>query len=541
MIRERGWIIRDGDLYRLWYTGYNPDEKPLTMKLGYATSTDGVTWKRHADNPIIDDVWVEDIMIVRHDGNYYMFAEGAGDQAQLLTSADGIQWQRVGPLDVRLTTGEKIPAGPYGTPTALFTDNTWHLFYERRDQGIWLATSTDRKVWTNVSDEPLLVPGPDDYDSLMIAMNQIVKHNGRWYAVLHGTGTATKPRDWCTYFAVSDDLRTWKKCADGPVLPVKDNRSSGVLVHDGKKFRLYTMHARVDLYRATDGKQPAAETSKPSSNRKSAPFKWVNALRQELPGVTHATLKSPSMNNDVGYCIYLPSEYSKPDAAAKRYPVVYYLHGGRPGSETKSVKLATQIHKHIESGAVPPMIYVFVNGGPVSHYNMPDRKHAMGADVFVKELIPHIDKTYRSIAAREGRGLEGFSQGGRGTTRLMFRYPELFGSAAPGGAGHETEKRISEENGRERDDLVFQPGDNTYDLARQYAKNPSPALPILIHVGTKGFNFQNNVAYMKFLDTLKIPYERLIVEDVPHSAAKIYEKQGLTIMKFHAKNFGLLE
>ena len=243
------------------------------------------------------------------------------------------------------------------------------------------------------------------------------------------------------------------------------------------------------------------------------------------------------MKQDVGYCIYLPPGHRKQQNSNARYPVVYYLHGGRPGSETKSVRLAKFIHKHISSGAVPPMIYVFVNGGPVSHYNLPDRKHAMGEDVFVKELIPHIDGRYRTVAERKGRGLEGFSQGGRGTTRIMFKYPHLFCSAAPGGAGHSTEKRISEENGRENESLVFAPGYNTWDLARKYAKNPTPAIRILVHVGTKGFNYENNLEYMKFLESLKVPFGRLIVPNVPHSAVQIYEKRGLDLMKFHADSF----
>lgn len=287
----------------------------------------------------------------------------------------------------------------------------------------------------------------------------------------------------------------------------------------------------------TEEKKPQTQQGK--KKKKPAPFQWVNPLKGEHPGVTHATFRSPSMNLEVGYCIYLPSEYSESDASGKRYPVVYYLHGGRPGSEIKSIKLTKHIHDHIQAGSVPPMIYVFVNGGPVSHYNMPERKNAMGEDVFIEELIPHIDRTYRTVASRKGRGLEGFSQGGRGTTRIMFKHPHLFGSAAPGGAGHATEKRISEENGKESESLIFMPGYNTYDLARKYAANPSPSLPVLIHVGTKGFNYENNLAYMEFLDSLKIPYERLIVDGVPHSAAGIYEKQGLKIMKFHARNFGL--
>ena len=283
-----------------------------------------------------------------------------------------------------------------------------------------------------------------------------------------------------------------------------------------------------------------AKDEKKASKKPPAPFRWVNPLpKSGLPaGVMHGAFKSPSMKIDVGYCIYLPPSYETTASDGQRFPVVYYLHGGRPGGETKAVKLTTYIDKAMQSGDVPDMIYVFVNGGKVSHYNTP-QFDSMGEDVFVKELIPHIDSTYRTIAKRESRGLEGFSQGGRGTTRIMFRHPELFSSCAPGGAGHSTEKSISENNGRENENLVFAEGYNTWDLAREYAKNPSPPLKILVHVGTKGFNYQNNLEYMEFLKTLKIPFERLIVEDAPHSASVIYEKRGLELMNFHATNFGL--
>jgi hypothetical protein len=113
----------------------------------------------------------------------------------------------------------------------------------------------------------------------------------------------------------------------------------------------------------------------------------------------------------------------------------------------------------------------------------------------------------------------------------------LFCSAAPGGAGHATEKRISEEHGRESASLTFAEGYNTYDLARKYAGNPQPPLSILIFVGGRGFNYENNLAYMKFLDSLKIPYERLVVAGAPHSAKIIYQKRGQQIMQFHANNF----
>lgn len=265
------------------------------------------------------------------------------------------------------------------------------------------------------------------------------------------------------------------------------------------------------------------------------PFRWVNTPRMMPTGVQHGVFESPSMKQEVGYCIYLPPSYETD--TDRRYPVVYYLHGGRPGSEAKSIGLANNFHRYLSESQAPDMIYVFVNGGPVSHYNLADRKDAMGEDVFVKELIPFIDKTYRTIADRKGRGLEGFSQGGRGTTRIMFKHPDLFCSAAPGGSGYATEKRISEENGRENENLVFASGDNTWDLARKYAESKEPALRIMLHVGTEGFNYENNLEYMKFLESLKIPFERMVVDGAPHSAQKIYDKRGLELVKFHAENF----
>lgn len=276
---------------------------------------------------------------------------------------------------------------------------------------------------------------------------------------------------------------------------------------------------------------------KPKPKKKPAPFKWVNKLKQKYPRLTHATFKSPSLKVDVGYCIYLPEAYDT--AKNQRFPVVYYLHGGRPGSETKSVKLVEYIHKAQTKGVIPPTIYVFVNGGPVSHYNIPDAPDKQGADVFIKELIPHIDKTYRTIADRTGRALEGFSQGGRGTARLMFRYPDLFCSAALGGGGHSTEKRISEEDGYENPNLRFALGDNTWDLARTYAKDPKPPLRILVYVGNKGFNYENNLEWMQHLKSLSIPFDHIIVDDAPHSATIIYQKRGDEIMKFHAESFRL--
>jgi hypothetical protein len=179
-----------------------------------------------------------------------MFAEGAGDRAQLLTSKDRVHWRREGTLEVRYADGRPLSAGPFGTPTAWLEKDTWHLFYERMDAGVWLATSKDLKTWTNVRDEPVLVPGPEPYDRQMIALDQIVKHGGEYFAIYHGTGGPTANRVWNTDVARSSDLVHWQKYPGNPIVA---DGSSGMLLPEGTGFRLYTMHDKIDVYES-DGK-----------------------------------------------------------------------------------------------------------------------------------------------------------------------------------------------------------------------------------------------------------------------------------------------
>ena len=137
----------------------------------------------------------------------------------------------------------------------------------------------------------------------------------------------------------------------------------------------------------------------------------------------HKTFHSNAAGQKVGYCIYLPPDYvANP---GQRYPVIYNLHGNG-GDEWNRTQECTVLHEGILEGRWPSMIMVFPNGGKSTFYkNSYDGKLPIET-MFIKELIPHIDKTYRTIATREGRCIEGFSMGGRGSTRLAMKYPEVF-------------------------------------------------------------------------------------------------------------------
>ena len=248
-IRERGWILREGGTYHMWYTGYADQGKDQTRLLGYATSPDGLQWTRHRHNPLLRGHWVEDMCVVKHGDTYYMFAEGLHDIAQLLTSTDRVHWTRVGSLDIRRRDGSPVP-GPYGTPTVWMEDDTWYLFYERKDEGVWLAISKDLRVWKNVKDDPVLARGPREYDKYAVALNQIVKYRGRYFGYYHASDSPDW-REWTTNVATSTDLIHWQKYPGNPIL--RENKSSGIVVSDGRQLRLVTMHGQVHVHLPRQG------------------------------------------------------------------------------------------------------------------------------------------------------------------------------------------------------------------------------------------------------------------------------------------------
>ncbi len=242
--RERGFVLREEGEYRLWYTGVACETCP--GKMGYATSSDGLSFTRHSDQPIYENVWIEDMMVVRDGSTYYMFSEGQDDEMQLLSSEDRIHWRRLGRVDVRYRDGAPLTKGPYGTPAVLHENGVWYLLYERLDDGVWLATSSDLRTFTNVSDVPVIPIGPQMTDDVRISLNQVVKYQGRYYAYYNGQG---KFPQWSIHVAVSDDLLVWRKYAQNPILPLGDNEACSVLLDDGERLRLYTMSGRVRLHR----------------------------------------------------------------------------------------------------------------------------------------------------------------------------------------------------------------------------------------------------------------------------------------------------
>jgi enterochelin esterase-like enzyme len=109
-------------------------------------------------------------------------------------------------------------------------------------------------------------------------------------------------------------------------------------------------------------------------------------------------------------------------------PSYNHLHGAKRQRDAQRVfrQRAARGHPREANCRQMPEIMVFPNGGRATMYQDSGDGRFMAETMMIKELIPHIDATYRTIADRKARCIEGFSMGGRGSTNLAMKYPQLF-------------------------------------------------------------------------------------------------------------------
>lgn len=289
------------------------------------------------------------------------------------------------------------------------------------------------------------------------------------------------------------------------------------------------------------------QTIKPSREGRpqgSSPNPWVNPTDKKLPGVEHHTFHSQAMNCEVGFNIYTPPDYANSD---KRYPVIYWLHGAAPGGEAVGVGNAVILQKAILAGKLPPLIMVFPNGRRGSFYDDSFDGTIMAETALIKELIPFIDKNYRTIAERRGRAIEGFSMGGFGALKFAFKYPHLFCSVVAGAPALLDWAAVSgsrRHDGPARAKQMWNNDQKAFDSDHPSAwleKNADSIrgrLRIRIVVGDEDTLKQRGIdAFEQRLSELSIPHEYEVLEGIGHSRVRVYPLVGLKGFQFQASSF----
>jgi endo-1,4-beta-xylanase len=267
---------------------------------------------------------------------------------------------------------------------------------------------------------------------------------------------------------------------------------------------------------------------------------WDNPPGEPIPSVRHRTFRSASMGVDVGYNVFLPPGYDAD--AERRYPVVYWLHG-LGGNETSGMFPAGVVDRAVRDGTVPPLIFVSANGGARTRYHDSVDGRIMADTLIAKELVAHVDQTYRTIAARRGRSIQGMSMGGNGALKFAFKYPELFGSVvayAPAlvdgdwMAANDTDFLKTMFAG---DKDRYQHETAAEVLKRNADEVRRQGVAVRIVVGTEDALLGRVRTMHALLDDKKVAHDYEELEGVPHDLGALLERDPVKGMVFAAKSF----
>ena len=157
---------------------------------------------------------------------------------------------------------------------------------------------------------------------------------------------------------------------------------------------------------------------------------------------TDITMSSPSLGGkEVRFNILFPKDYR--DNAEERYPVVYMLKGyGETGKDWSS--WISQI-KLLESNDLQPMIYIFPECYNTYYCNSFDGLDPY-MDMIIEDLVPFVDKSFRTKADRKFRAVMGYSMGGFGAMALALKHPETFSMSVPLSMSFRTDEQYMAES-----------------------------------------------------------------------------------------------
>src|SRR5438128_5176122 len=160
---------------------------------------------------------------------------------------------------------------------------------------------------------------------------------------------------------------------------------------------------------------------------------------------------SPALGVEKHYVVYLPPSYATPPP--RRDPVAYSLHG-LTGNEADWVSLASidVVTDSLIASGTPEMMLVMPDGDDGWYTNWEETPQPYGTclvdtllnraapalcvaqaryeDYIARDLVRHVDSTYRTLADRRHRGIAGLSMGGYGAVTIALEDPDVFSAGA---------------------------------------------------------------------------------------------------------------
>jgi S-formylglutathione hydrolase FrmB len=257
----------------------------------------------------------------------------------------------------------------------------------------------------------------------------------------------------------------------------------------------------------TQAQTANVRSSAVSGNQANA--KTANTRVQMIP------FASKMVGRVLPYNVLLPLDYEEPAARGKRYPVLYLLHGlfGHYDNWMTNTKLSDYAAKY-------SMIIIMPEGND-NWYTDSETSPADKYETYiVQELIPDVQRRYRTIEAREGRAITGLSMGGYGALKFGVKHPEMFvfvgsmSGALRAASWAETDLRGLEAIWRTLapvygpENSPVRAANDVFKLIRELTSSQVAALPyVYLDCGTEDPFLSSSRSMSEILLAHKIPHE----------------------------------
>jgi S-formylglutathione hydrolase FrmB len=228
--------------------------------------------------------------------------------------------------------------------------------------------------------------------------------------------------------------------------------------------------------------------------------------------VTHK-LNSKLMAREMSYNVIFPFGYENKSEAKTRFPVIFLLHGLMGHFDNWAVKTELALYARDYD-----YIFVMPEGGDGWYTDSASENNDRYESYIIQELIPEVDKKFRTLADKKHRAVAGLSMGGYGSIKFGLKHPHLFSlvgsfSGALGVTAF-TEKEVQGAFLQSILNIFGEVGSQTrkendvFQIVREVQQERIKDLPfIYLDCGTEDFLFQNNTDFAKLLREKKIPHE----------------------------------
>ena len=288
---------------------------------------------------------------------------------------------------------------------------------------VMAATAVSAQELTNFSfwgQKPVVSPEIQN-DSVTFRLKAdyatVVKLSGSWMPGWGATIDMTRGENnvWSVTIPLPEpEIYTYNFVADG----VSVNDPQNVMVQrDGSRYLNMLL---------VDGER--TENYKPAEKRGTVSHPWYDS---KILGINRRLT------------VYTPYGYEANPKA--KFPVLYLLHGAGGDEEAWSSmgRTAQILDNLIAKGLAKPMIVVMPNGNPnqqaaqtfglpTTEYDWRDPANRnLYVQSLVEEIVPFIEKNYRTVAKKSHRAIAGLSMGGGHTIAASGMYPDKFDYICP--------------------------------------------------------------------------------------------------------------